>query len=489
MSVAIRTLRSPSGWLLPGLLALLLGLYRIDTPELWRDEISSWSAAARPLPELFAMLGNVDASSGTYYVLLHLWSALFGDSTLSLRLPSALAMGGAAGLTALATRRWYGSAPAGLAAGLLFAVCPSVSAYAQEVRAYALVTCAAAGATLCLLRALDRPAFGRWAWYGGCTVAAGALHLVSLTGLIGHAVVVALVAWPARQPWRLVRQWALTVTVTVLPLVPLALLGRRQSDRQLGWIPAPTLDALRTFGPSLVGGWHVWHAFEVLTVLALLLVHRRALGPLAMAALPALAVWAYSHGSTSYFLDRYLLFTLPAWAMLAAGCLATRRGPAAWVRVLLALALGVTVLLLGVPEQRRNRQEIAHSAVDFRGAAQVIAAGYRPGDGIVALAGWDAWRMIGPGVAYYLPARVRPYPFLLAETAVRADDLYPVPCPDPAACIGAVTRAWVVTIGPGNDPYANLPADQTAALRSVFTPVEISHPRMLTVSLLRRTRP
>ncbi|MER5642817.1 glycosyltransferase family 39 protein [Kitasatospora sp. NPDC002227] len=487
MGLTLRTLRPQTVWLTPALAAGLLGAYRITTPELWRDEISSWSAAGRPLAKLFAILGNVDASNGAYYVVLHLWTAVFGESVLALRLLSALAMAGAAAFTALGARRWYGSAPAGLAAGLLLAAVPAVSAYAQEARSYALVTCAVAAATWCLLRALERPSFARWGWYGACTTLAGALHLVSLSALAGQAVLVLLVT--GLKGWRTALQWAVTAVVAGLPLLPLVLVGQRQTGRQLVWIPTPTAHALRGFGPFLFASVNVWHAFEVLTLLALLLVHRRALGPLAMAVLPVLAVWVVSQGETSYFLDRYLLFTVPAWAVLAAGFLATRRGPNTALRVLLAVAAGVSVLLLGLPEQRLLRGVTAHSESDFRGAAELVAAGYRPGDGIVALAGWDAWRMIGPGVDYYLPPGVRPRPFLIAETAVQADDLFPVSCPAPAACIGSEPRTWVVTIGPSEDPFAQLPADQTAALRAVFTPAETRHVRMLTVSLLRRTHP
>src|SRR6185312_2573237 len=48
-------------------------------------------------------------------------------------------------------------ARAGLVAGLVFALVPSVSRFAQEVRFYALATLVATLATLLLLRALDRP--------------------------------------------------------------------------------------------------------------------------------------------------------------------------------------------------------------------------------------------------------------------------------------------------------------------------------------------
>ncbi|MDH6577077.1 glycosyltransferase family 39 protein [Kitasatospora sp. MAP5-34] len=497
--------RSPTGprtralvgsvWLWPAVLALLLGLYRIRTPELWRDEVSSWSASGRSLGRLVGMLGNVDASNGTYYLVLHLWTALFGESVTALRLPSTLAMAGAAAFTALLARRFFDSRVAGLAAGLLLAVVPNISAYAQEARTYALVTCLVVAGTWCLLRALERPGVGRWAWYGLCTALAGALHLVSLSSLAGQLVVVVVAA---RRPGgrRVLWQFPAAVAGALLPLVPLMLAGRQQSGRQLVWITVPGPDRLWTFWPELFGSRGVFYAFAALALLTLL---RPAQWPAALqlgalAVLPVLGVWAVSHGGTSYFLDRYLLFTLPAWAALAGGGIGTvhallLRAVPGRPAAVLALALAAGTALVGLPQQREVRFVTSHTETDFQGAAGLVAAGYRTGDGLAAVAGDNAWMMIGPGVTYYLPPGVHPVPLLIERTAVQADDLFAVPCPAPAECTGNVNRAWVVTIGTGDNPYQDFPADQARALATAFTPTEVRHVRALTVSLLVRRHP
>lgn len=484
-----------SVWLWPAVLALLIGLYRIGTPELWRDEVSSWSAATRGLGELFGMLGNVDASNGAYYLVLHFWTGAFGDSVPGLRLPSALAMAGAAAFTALAAQRLFESRVAGVSAGLLLAVVPNISAFAQQARSYALVTCAIAAATWCLLRALERPGVGRWAWYCLCMAVAGGLHLVSLASLTGQVVVVAVGAWTGRDG-RVLWQFPAAVAVAVLPTVPVMVLGQRQTGRQLGWIAPPTLEGLRTIGADLMGDWHVFHAFAVLALLALILPGRRwaALQMLALVVVPVLAVWVVSHGSTSYFLNRYLLFTLPAWAALAGGAIGAvdsllRRVVPRRVAAVLALAMVAGPLVVGVPAQRDVRYVTSHTGTDFRGAADLVAAGYRSGDGIAALAGDNSWLMVGPAVAYYLPDEVRPTPLLIERTAAQAEDLFAVSCPVPAKCIGNETRAWVVTIGTGDNPFQEFPADQAQALRAVFTPTEVRHVSGLTVSLLVRRHP
>ncbi|WP_231933609.1 glycosyltransferase family 39 protein [Micromonospora coxensis] len=176
-------------WLVPTLATLAAGLVGIGHAQPWRDELASWSAATRSLPDLFRLTGTVDAATGPYYLLLHGWVRLAGDSPAALRLPSALAMAAAAGLTAVLGRRLFG-ARAGLLAGLLLAVLPGTSRYAQEARPYALATLFAVLATLLLVRALDRPGRARWAGYAAAVAALGLTHLLALTLLAAHAVVV-----------------------------------------------------------------------------------------------------------------------------------------------------------------------------------------------------------------------------------------------------------------------------------------------------------
>jgi uncharacterized membrane protein len=93
-------------WAWSALAMVAIGGARITRPVIWRDELCSISAARRSLPDLFAMLHHVDAVSGFYYLLLHAWIALFGDSLLAVRIPSLLAMGGAAAFVAMRCVCW-----------------------------------------------------------------------------------------------------------------------------------------------------------------------------------------------------------------------------------------------------------------------------------------------------------------------------------------------------------------------------------------------
>ncbi|WP_446220798.1 glycosyltransferase family 39 protein [Micromonospora sp. IBHARD004] len=181
-------------WLAPVLLTLLVTLTGLTRAQLWRDELATWSAATRPVGDLLRLAGTIDAATGPYYLLMHGWTALFGDSATALRLPSALAMAAAAGLTARLGERLV-DARVGLLAGLLLAVLPGTSRYAQEARPYALATLLAVLATLLLVEALRRPTWTRWAGYAAAVAVLGLTHLIALTLLAAHAVAVLLVQW------------------------------------------------------------------------------------------------------------------------------------------------------------------------------------------------------------------------------------------------------------------------------------------------------
>ncbi|MFE6053383.1 glycosyltransferase family 39 protein [Kitasatospora sp. NPDC056446] len=509
MRPAVRPVVRLSGqvWLWPAVVMLAVGGYRLGTPDLWRDEIATSTVATRSLGDLLRLLQHIDASNGAYYLLMHAWTAVFGDSTVSLRIPSVLAMAGAAAFVALTARRLFGSRVAAVGAGLLFAVPPEVSRYAQEARSYALVTCAIAAASFFLLRALELPTWRRWAPYCAAMALAGAGHLISFSTVAGQAALVALHLWRTRgaADRRLLWRYPLAVAVAALPVLPVVLLGSRQSDRQLGWIVTPSLRGLAFFGERLVGSDLVFCSFLLLAVPVLVLSGRRwqAWQVLLLAELPVVSVWLVSRlGGTSYFIDRYLLFTVPAWAVLAGGGVGAvygavaaraRRGRAPRGAVaaagLLAVGLLAVPAVAALPKQPAVRYVGSHNGSEepFKAAARTIAAGYRSGDGMAAPLGDQSWAMVWPGVGYYLPSDVHPVPVFVARSADDAEDLSPTPCARPEACVGAVSRIWLLVLGDTEDPLGAMPTDQAEVLRTQYgAPDQVTPLGGLTLALLDR---
>ncbi|MEU9032328.1 glycosyltransferase family 39 protein [Streptomyces sp. NPDC048383] len=469
-------------WLWPALLTLALGLHGSGRVGLWRDELATWNAIDRSPRELLHLLDNLDAVTGFYYLLIQQWTSLFGHSLPMLRLPSALAMAGAAAFVALTARKLFDTRTA-LVAGLLFALIPSVSRYAQEARGYAFVVLAAAAATFLLLRALERPTIGRWALYTTAVAGAGLFHMVSLVFLGAHGLIVLGRWWDGRER-RVLTGFFLSVVVALLPMVPLVILGQRQVGRQLDWLVRPSLQYVGdVFWRGLYGS--AWVSLCLLAMAVLPLAWRQGRRPAyemgATAALPILALWIASQGSTPYFLDRYLLFTLPAWAVLAGAGLTALRP-----RALAALGL-VSVLVLGMAGQRLIREPFSRENFDARAAASVIAKHHRPGDGLVTIRGDLKYLQFNIALDYYLPSDVRLKDVLVAESSAARGDLYARMCADPAACIGTTPRIWAVTQDtPEGAPLQGLEPAEVKALDRAFPRRTVTKVPGMTITLLER---
>jgi mannosyltransferase len=480
-------------WLWPALLTAILGWYQLGRPELWRDELASWTFATRPLPDLVATARRVDANHLVYYLLLHYWTAAFGDSAVAMRSLSVLAMAGAAACVTLAGRRLAGTR-AGLLAGLVFALVPSVSRFAQEMRSYALEVLVATLATLMLLRALDRPAVRRWAAYGACLAALGYLDPVALAAVTGHAAVVGMRWWRDRDD-RLF--WFVPAALAGLAAwLPLAVVSWHEESGQVGWIlrPGLNLTVFSFFIRNLFYSTSVAAAFILLAILAWAVDRRPAAFATALAVVPVAAVWLVSQGAHAFFFPRYLLPTVGAWAMLAGIGLARVDGRA-------AAAVVLSIAIFGAGDQQVIRSPGAHNWAyypaasdttypDFAGAAAIIARQARAGDGIVYPVGAQGWQMINLGVQYYLERDLRPgalpHQLFLAGAAVQLQHLYPVFCADPAACLGDAPRTWVVASSDTSNPYADVAPAQAAVLQSNYRLSHRQYVPGLTVFLLVR---
>ncbi|MCB5166725.1 glycosyltransferase family 39 protein [Streptomyces bambusae] len=366
--------------LVPVLAALALGLWGLSRGHsLWRDEAATWQSALRTVPEIWHMLGQVDAVHGLYYFFVHGLFTVFGDSTTTLRLPSVLAVAAAAGFTALTGAR-TGGRWAGLAAGLTVALLPAMQFHAQEGRPYALVTAGAAASGWLLVRALDGPGPGRrpmWAGYGLLLLGCALLNWFSLLVAAAHA---ATLAW-VRADRALLRRWAAAVACAVAGALPLVLFSRSQSG-QVSWIPPTTWHTLAGPGALLLAGG------------ACALVRGpRAGRPAAPAVglpllvVPQLALLAASLAKPLY-LERYVLFSMLGLALLAGHALGAlvrataRRSPRAAALVVPVAALAAFAALL--PLERAERAP-GSRADDVFAVAGEVAAAKRPGDAVLFL--------------------------------------------------------------------------------------------------------
>jgi mannosyltransferase len=446
----------------------------ITVPSYWRDESATIAAVHRPAGQLIRMLGHVDAVHGAYYLLMWPISVLFGTSELVMRLPSLVAVSATAGVIA-ATGRRLASPAVGLAAGLLFAVVPNVSLYGQMARSYALVMLAAATASYALVRALEEETSrSRWLVYASSLAILGVLNIFGLLLIPAHAVTA--LAWRAdgdylrlgRERLRLLRprinRWLAAAAFGVVVASPFLVLGYRQRG-QISWeTQAGTLDfasAAKLMGPPLmtvailiviVAGLTASGLRRPYSDLQPNLRPRPAPAPghalalcLPWLTIPAALLLASSFLVEPVFTLRYIMFCVPAGALLAgcglAGIVRVVPGPrqASFLAAAVVIAL---IAALGLHQQQRDRRQ-GGQGDNIRWADEVIAANWRPHDAVY----YGNPEMLTLGAAYpYGLSRL--HEVQVGQAAIPSGTLAgtSVPVSVLRQRLRAVRRLWVVQV-------------------------------------------
>jgi len=413
----------------------VLGLWGLARDSsMGNDEVATRWAALLSLHDLAHLLNTVDAVHGLYYLVMHVWVAA-GSSPTVLRIPSVLAMIVAVALTAILGRRLTGSGWVALFSGLIMALTPVITYYAQTARSYAMVVACVLGATLVLLHALNAEATGaagavvarRWIAYGALVTLGGYLNELSLLVLAAHAVTVLL----ARYGSRTVLHWAAASAAGAGLVLPLVVISIRENGA-VHWITRPGLTDLRILFQDYFGATAAAAALVLACAIVAVLPPdgwwgRRAsaaagqsgtgaapgagVAPGAGAAkpespwwssgginlpsvaapllvVPAALLFGESLIATPLYVDRYVLYGEAGAALLAGaglyriGCWlrdATNRRALLWVPGVVVCAFA---LLLQIGPQQRVRTPDSR-AYDFGGPSRFVAARAHTGDGVL----------------------------------------------------------------------------------------------------------
>ncbi len=134
-----------------GLRVLLL-----DQKGLWLNETFSVWLANHSVADMLQWTARIDQHPPLYYLLLHYWIALNGDTPYYVRLLSALFGAGTIPIIYLIGKRLSGTA-VGLAAAVFLAFSPFNIRFAQEAGMYTFLTFNAAVAMYALVRLLTDP--------------------------------------------------------------------------------------------------------------------------------------------------------------------------------------------------------------------------------------------------------------------------------------------------------------------------------------------
>ena len=222
-------------------------------PSVWYDEAATVVSATRTWGQLWAMIHTVDLVHAAYYAFMHLWFDVFPYSPTSLRVPSALATGVAAGLTVSLTRILVDRRTA-VVAGLLFVLLPRVTWMGGEGRSYALSALFAVALTLVLVVAARRTAEDGhartrrsitlwWVGYAVLAVVACAFFLYIALLVVGHALTMLVRVLRDRRDHAAERaavdEWARTGAVAVVPASGAARPCGRRAGRCSAGSPGP----------------------------------------------------------------------------------------------------------------------------------------------------------------------------------------------------------------------------------------------------------
>ena len=317
----------------PVAVMLALGLWGLDRGGMWGDEGVTFLVGRRTVPQIWRLLHGVDAVHGLYYLLLHAVLAVH-PGEVALRLPSVCGAAATAGLVAALGVR-LARPRVGLWAGLLYAITPLVGHYAQEGRSYALVAAGVTGATLLLVRALEKPSAPakqpptRRSWwpYGAVLAVTFLLHEFAVLVLCAHALTLAA----ARVPRAVWAGWGRAAGAAVGVLLPLAWVSQRQSG-QVAWLRVPDRDTTERLARGFLSVTPTGAVFWTSVLLILL---GLGAGRLASVALPLLVVPPVILLTVSQFRplfhERYVLYALAGAPLLVAAGADRLAGVVRWL--------------------------------------------------------------------------------------------------------------------------------------------------------------
>jgi mannosyltransferase len=370
--------------LIVGVLAAAVSLGGAARPSFWYDEAATISASySRSLSQLWRMLSNVDAVQGLYYVLMHGWFEIFPPTEFWSRVPSGLAVGGAAAGVVVLTRQ-FSSRTVALASGIVCGILPRATWAGIEARPYALSMMVAVWLAVLLVRAVRRD--NAWAWlsYGAVLALSILLDLYLVLLLLAHIAFICIF----QRSRTVVVRFATASAVVGGALAPFVVIASGQAH-QISWI-API--GRRTVEDVAIQQYFersppfaVLSAVVVLAAIMLWLITSaqlsqsdRQLLTLAIAwlVIPTALIVIWSAAVHPIYTPRYLAFTAPAMALLLGVCIG-----AVAVKPWAAVAVVTLFAVAAFPNYvHAQRNPYAKYGMDYSQVADLITAKAAPGD-------------------------------------------------------------------------------------------------------------
>ncbi len=367
------------------LFSAIVRLWELGAQSLWFDETYTVFVAQKPLSLMLRYLIADGVHPPLYYFLMAIWVRFFGTSAWVLRLPSVLSGVLSVALMFLLVKRMAGRDEAAVAA-ILLAISPFCIWYSQDARMYALDCLAGIAAVFFFWEYLQKPSRGNFLGLLLTHAVFFEIHYFGVFLVLSEACF--LILFRRKYSGR----WLGFILAQIAAGLPLAvwigvLLHRANGSFGIGWIPKPNaIDPILTilnFFFSNAGGWAIPAMLGGLILICLffLAMSRKEsretfwLGFLWLV-VPILIVWILSRNVPVY-IDRYLIFTLPAAIILISVGAKKIAGIAAYILP------GCLMVLMSISVWNMLVAANGFQKEGWREAAQFIDAQYRPADRII----------------------------------------------------------------------------------------------------------
>ena len=334
------------------------------------------------------MLQNVDAVHGVYYLFLHFWIDAFGASEISVRFPSAIAVGFmVAGTFVLG--RMLATRNVGIVAGLIVALLPRTNYMGGDARSYAIGAALAVWCSVLLIVLVRHPfassATRRLAWLGYALSMIVGVYVFLYLGLLLVVHGAYLLTDRSYKPHR--RAWTKAAGIVIAASLPILAFGYAQRGQIAFLAHRGAATAWHVFVTQWFGKLPLailaWAVIAVALGAAVLIWRRtRTASPvltlgLLWVALPTIALLALNLVTPAYNF-RYASFCVPGVALvIAAGIWMLRTKIVAAVLVVLLLACEIPI------DVAQRGAFAKDGGSDLAQIAAAIGHKGQPGDGII----------------------------------------------------------------------------------------------------------
>jgi mannosyltransferase len=320
------------------ILASLLYLFRLDFSPIWRDETFHIFFARLPPADAARYVLKFQPYQALHCLMLYPWITAFGNSAFVVRLPSVVFA-----VLAVAALYWLGrilfDRPIALTAAAMLSVNAFFLRYAQEARAYSLITFLIICSWLFLIECARRPSVVKATAYAFISAAAPWGHFLVTAMYPAQLAALVIFIRPRGKTWRYLIPAGLTIGISSAIIAWLII---HDDTGQSSWLRRWHSDlgymALRFAGATFGHKPFMWAVRIIYAAGALAgilqLIRPSSVSPKAQfaglgcaflaGAVPPILVFCVSL-IKPMFIDRYLLTSLPfAVLFVAAGLWAIR---------------------------------------------------------------------------------------------------------------------------------------------------------------------